>query len=191
MSPRTTKQLKEIRASKKALIMNTALKLFAVEGYYITSISKIASAANISKGLLYNYFKSKEDLLSEIFHLGMDELFKDFDPNQDGILTEEELIFFIDKTFQKLNENKDFWKLYFILIMKPSVFKIYEKRFMELVVPLFQTLENYFSAKGSKSPNAEARLLGAIIDGVGMHYILDPENFPIEIVKQIIIEKHI
>ncbi|MEA1896151.1 MAG: TetR/AcrR family transcriptional regulator [Bacteroidota bacterium] len=171
--------------------MNTALKLFAVEGYYVTSISKIASAANISKGLLYNYFKSKEDLLSEIFHLGMDELFKDFDPNHDGVLTEEELIFFIDKTFQKLNENKDFWKLYFILIMKPSVFKIYEKRFMELVAPLFQTLENYYSAKGSKNPNAEARLLGAILDGVGMHYILDPENFPIEIVKQIIIEKHI
>lgn len=191
MSPRTTKQLEEIRASKRTLIMNTALKLFAVEGYYVTSISKIASAANISKGLLYNYFKSKEDLLSEIFHLGMDELFKDFDPNHDGVLTEEELIFFIDKTFQKLNENKDFWKLYFILIMKPSVFKIYEKRFMELVAPLFQTLENYYSAKGSKNPNAEARLLGAILDGVGMHYILDPENFPIEIVKQIIIEKHI
>ena len=191
MSPRTTKQLEEIRASKKALIMNTALKLFAVEGYYITSISKIASAANISKGLLYNYFKSKEDLLSEIFHLGMDELFKDFDPNHDGVLTEKELIFFIDRTFQKLNENKDFWKLYFILIMKPSVFKIFEKRFMELVTPLFQTLKNYYSAKGSKNPNAEARLLGAILDGVGMHYILDPENFPIEIIKQIIIEKHI
>lgn len=191
MSPRTTKQLEKIRESKKALIMNTALKLFAVEGYYITSISKIASAANISKGLLYNYFESKEDLLSEIFHLGMDEIFKDFDPNQDGILTEEELIFFIDKSFQKLNENKDFWKLYFILIMKPSVFKIYGKRFMEMVAPMFHTLENYFSAKGSKNANAEARFFGAMLDGVGMHYILDPENFPIEIVKQIIIEKHI
>ena len=191
MSPRTTKQLEEIRESKKALIMNTALKLFAVEGYYITSISKIASAANISKGLLYNYFESKENLLSEIFHLGMDELFKDFDPNHDGVLTEKELIFFIDKTFQKLKENKDFWKLYFILIMKPSVFKIYEARFFELVVPILQTLENYFSARGSENPNAEARLLGAMLDGVSMNYILDPENFPIDIVKQIIIEKHI
>ena len=191
MSPRTTKQLEEIRASKKALIMNTALKLFAEDGYYVTSISKIASAANISKGLLYNYFKSKEDLLSEIFHLGMDELFKDFDPNHDGVLTEKELIFFIDRTFEKLKNNLDYWKLYFILIMKPSVFKIYEKRFMELVAPMFYTLENYFSVRGSKNPNAEARLLGAMLDGVGMHYIIDPENFPVDIVKQIIIEKHI
>jgi len=171
--------------------MNTALKLFAVEGYYITSISKIASAANISKGLLYNYFNSKEDLLSEIFHLGMNQLFEDFDPNHDGVLTKEELIFFIDKTFQKLKKNKDFWKLYFILVMKPSVFKIYEKRFLELVIPIFQMLEDYFSAKGSKNPGAEARLFGAMLDGVGMQYILDPENFPVEIVKQIIIEKHI
>ena len=171
--------------------MNTALKLFAVEGYYTTSISKIASAANISKGLLYNYFDSKEDLLSEIFYLGMNEMFEDFDPNNDGVLTEEELIFFIDGTFEKLKNNLDFWKLYFILIMKPSVFKIYEKRFMELVAPMFQTLENYFSARGSENPQAEARLLGAMLDGVGMHYILDPENFPIDIVKQIIIKKHI
>ncbi len=75
--------------------------------------------------------------------------------------------------------------------MKPSVFKIYEKRFMELVAPMFHTLESYFSARGSKNPNAEARLLGAMLDGVGMHYIIDPENFPVDIVKQIIIEKHI
>jgi len=191
MSPRTTKQLEEIRESKKNLIMSSALKLFAEDGYFSTSISKIAKVAGISKGLLYNYFASKEDLLSNIFHLGMDDIFRDFDPNHDGVLTEEELIFFIDQTFEKLKENKDFWKLYFILIMKPSVFKIYEKRFLELVVPVFQTLENYFSARGSKNSNAEARLLGAMLDGVGMNYILDPENFPIDIVKQIIIEKYI
>jgi len=191
MSPRTTEQYEEIRESKRALIMNTALKLFAEEGYYITSISKIASEANISKGNLYNYFESKENLLSEIFHLGLKEIFESFDPNHDGVLTEDELKLFIDKSFLKLKDNLAFWKLYFILIMKPSVFKIYKKQFMELIIPLIQTLENYYSAKGSKNPNAEARLLGATLDGVGMNYVFDPENFPLNIVKNIIIEKYI
>ena len=66
MSPRTEKQFEEIRVSKKALIQETALELFATKGYHSTSISMIARTAGISKGLLYNYYESKEDLLNEM-----------------------------------------------------------------------------------------------------------------------------
>jgi len=62
--PRTEKQFEEIREFRKAMIMDVALELFANEGYYPTSISKIASKAGISKGLMYNYFKSKEVLIT-------------------------------------------------------------------------------------------------------------------------------
>jgi len=54
MTPRTEQQYEEIRKSKKKLILDTALELFATEGYYPTSISKIAERARISKGLIYN-----------------------------------------------------------------------------------------------------------------------------------------
>ncbi|HRW21852.1 MAG TPA: helix-turn-helix domain-containing protein, partial [Bacteroidales bacterium] len=63
MSPRTPEQFEEIRLSKHKLILDTAMKLFASSGYHNTSISKIAKEAGISKGLIYNYFDSKEDLL--------------------------------------------------------------------------------------------------------------------------------
>ncbi|WP_459735762.1 TetR/AcrR family transcriptional regulator, partial [Peribacillus sp. N1] len=36
------------------------------QGYFATSISEIDNQAGISKGLLYNYYKVKEELLSEI-----------------------------------------------------------------------------------------------------------------------------
>ena len=35
------------------------------QGYYATPISDIAKQAGISKGLLYNYYRGKEELLSE------------------------------------------------------------------------------------------------------------------------------
>ncbi|MDX2445312.1 MAG: TetR/AcrR family transcriptional regulator [Bacteroidales bacterium] len=191
MSPRTRQQNEEIRESKRTLIMNTALKLFAEEGYYITSMSKIASSANISKGLIYNYFESKENLLTEIFYHGMHEMLEDFDPNHDGILTRDELVLFINDTFQKLKSNVDFWKLYFILIMNPPIFKIFEERLKEFMGPMIQPLEDYFSSKGSKDPKAEARMFLAILDGFGMHYVFDPQNFPIDTINQIFIEKYL
>ena len=48
MSPKTKEQVEEIRAKRMAQIKEVALELFAHDGYYNTSISKIAKAANIS-----------------------------------------------------------------------------------------------------------------------------------------------
>ena len=85
MSPRTEKQYEQIREQKRALILETALRLFADEGFHSTSISKIAKGAGISKGLMYNYFGSKEELLKDIVISGISNLTDTFDPNKDGI----------------------------------------------------------------------------------------------------------
>ena len=71
MSPRTPKQFEEIREEKKTLIMDVALEHFANEGYHNTTINHIAKHAGISKGLMYNYFESKEELLAEIINRSM------------------------------------------------------------------------------------------------------------------------
>ena len=84
MPPRTEKQFKEIRKDKKKIILDTSLELFAEKGIHSTSISMIAKKAGISKGLLYNYFDSKEELLKEIVFSGMNEIFNLFDPDKDG-----------------------------------------------------------------------------------------------------------
>ena len=64
--PRTEEQLNQIRKDRKQAIMDTALEVFASHGYESTSISMIAKKAGVSKGLMYNYFESKEDLLAHI-----------------------------------------------------------------------------------------------------------------------------
>ena len=67
MSPRTKEQFDEIRTGSKARIMQAALEVFSEEGFDKASISKIAGRAGVSKGLMYNYFKSKEELIKTIF----------------------------------------------------------------------------------------------------------------------------
>ena len=40
------------------------MELFIRQGYHATSISDVAQRAGVSKGLLYNYYEGKEDLLA-------------------------------------------------------------------------------------------------------------------------------
>lgn len=180
MSPRTDAQFEEIRENKRAIILEAALELFSTHGYHATSISLITKKAKISKGLLYNYFESKESLLEKIIIEGFEELIHFFDKNKDGVLTDEEFEYFIRESFSLIKSNVHFWKLYFSLLIQPVVIDILNKKMLEFFEPFFAIFTNFFARKGIKDPLTEVRFFAALIDGVGMHYIVDPENFPLE-----------
>jgi AcrR family transcriptional regulator len=54
------------KETKKTQIMKTALKLFAKQGFYNTTIADIAKEMEMSVGNIYNYFPSKESLAKEL-----------------------------------------------------------------------------------------------------------------------------
>jgi len=111
MSPRTPQKFQEMREEKKALIMDVALLHFANEGYFNTTIRHIARHAGISKGLMYNYFDSKEALLTAIVHRSVNEIFNYFDIDRDGYLSVDEFEYFIRKINVILREKRSFWRL--------------------------------------------------------------------------------
>jgi AcrR family transcriptional regulator len=187
--PRTGEQFGEIREQKINLIMHTALELFANEGYYPTSISRIAQKAGISKGLMYNYFAGKEDLILAIIGKGVNTLTESLDPNRDGFLTEEEFEFHVNENFRILQEHTDYWKLYFATMMQPAVFKLVAARYADFIPPLKAVVEGYFQRKGLPDPEAEAAYFDALLDGIFLNYVMDPEGFPLERVKGMIIER--
>jgi len=49
--------------ARRAQIVGAAVKLFSAQGYYTTTIQQIAREAGISTGLVYQYFRDKDDLL--------------------------------------------------------------------------------------------------------------------------------
>ncbi len=55
-------------------ILDTALDLFAKQGYEQTTMRDIAAAAECSLGLAYRYFASKEDLVLELYRWLVDQL---------------------------------------------------------------------------------------------------------------------
>ena len=190
MSPRTEEQFEEIRSAKRKLILDTALEMFANEGYYPTSISKIANAAGISKGLIYNYFKSKEEIIRTIIMQGLNDLAAFFDPDKDGILTREEIGYFIEGIFETVKRDQHFWKLYFTIFMQPPVLRLVEKPLTRLINSSLGMLTEYFKNQGYDDPQTEAILLGAILDGIGFHFVINPEGFPSDKVKEKILKMY-
>ena len=68
--------------------------------------------------------------------------------------------------------------------------KLVEKRFMVILHQYMKLLTSFFESNGYEDPEIEALLLGAILDGVGFHIMLDPENFPIDKVKDKLIKMY-
>lgn len=74
---------REIEKQRKKEILTTAKTLFFSQGFKNTSMSHIAEKAGMSKGLIYHYFKNKDELLLSFYDEGMkylQELKKTSDP---------------------------------------------------------------------------------------------------------------
>jgi len=55
-------------APLQARLLAVATELFAAKGFDATSVQEVVERARVTKGALYHYFDSKQDLLYEIYH---------------------------------------------------------------------------------------------------------------------------
>lgn len=179
MSPRTKEQFKGIREERKKQIMEAALEVFAESGYHKASISQIAKEAHISKGLLYNYFENKEELLLQVMSDGIEYLLRSY-KNQSQEEASDELREMIQTSFDMMDEDYNHWRLYFSTMMQAEVQDLVMARLMETLMPVFENLARIFTELGFKEPYNEAKIFGAMLDGLGMNYLLDAESFPKE-----------
>jgi AcrR family transcriptional regulator len=66
MSPRTAADNAKVRAAAREKILEAGLKVFARRGFHAATITDIAKAAGLSHGLVYHYFKTKDDIFLEL-----------------------------------------------------------------------------------------------------------------------------
>ena len=48
--------------------LDAAVRVFARKGFHASRVGDIAEEAGVAHGLLYHYFRSKEEVLETIFH---------------------------------------------------------------------------------------------------------------------------
>ncbi|MHC1745114.1 MAG: TetR/AcrR family transcriptional regulator [Syntrophobacteraceae bacterium] len=66
------------QADKHQRILDAAIKIFAVKGFFQAKVSEIAREAGVADGTVYLYFKNKDELLISIFEVKMREVIQQF-----------------------------------------------------------------------------------------------------------------
>lgn len=188
MCPRTDKQFEEIRESKRSQIIEAAIECFAKRGYHAVSISELAEYAGISKGLMYNYFKSKDELLKNIFTEILSIMMQMFDLDKEGKVDGKSMVKYLDRFFKHLKSHIILWKMYMAIFSQPAVQEILKDEIQEASIEPMKLLENYFKARGFKNPKTEVAFLSTLFSGVLFEYLSDPDNYPIDQIKKRILK---
>lgn len=69
---------------KKQAILDAALRLISENGFHGTAMSKVAKEAGVSAGIIYHYFKNKDELIVEIYRAIKKELVRVLTAPLDG-----------------------------------------------------------------------------------------------------------
>lgn len=186
--PRTEKQFEEIRKEKRTMIMDVALELFATNGFHATSMSQIARQAKISKGLAYNYFESKNELLNAVIDQGFDEI-SNFTVNPGATaVTDEELIEFIEQSFEKVSKDIQHWKLFYSLMLQPQIAENFTERYVQAAEPFFTLIYQFLESKGNTDPKGDLMIISMMIEGAFLYAVAAPGVFPLEQMKKQVID---
>ncbi len=188
MTPLSKEQFEAKREQSKEVILFSALTLFSEKGYYNTSISDIAKYAKISKGLMYNYFKSKEELLETILSHSLEHISELNKPALKINDPYKRMEFVIRTAFKELVKDRKIYKMFISLSLQVE----YEKEANIILAKFwnfhFNNAISIFKEMGYENYKNEAYKFGASMDGIMLHYLWFGENiYPLkEMVKNII-----
>jgi len=92
---------------KAEVIKAAAVRVFAREGFYRARMEAVAHEAKVAVGTIYNYFKSKEEILLSIFQAEFDEQMPLFDELQASSLPiPDQIKQILDEHFCLLRKRK-------------------------------------------------------------------------------------
>jgi AcrR family transcriptional regulator len=180
--PKTTNQ--------KQHIVETALKLFALHGYASTPVSLIAKKANVSQGLLYNFFKNKDELLRTIIEMGAADIANSMRSYTEITDPREAIRTHVLKTIEIVQRKKVFWRLLHTVRLQGLVLNTVERQFKEIKIHVTRVFETVFKKLHVSNPKLEAILFLTQIDGLVILYLQD-EGIPLKKLADQLIKRYV
>jgi len=145
---------------KQGRILNCGLELFAKNGYNATSTSQVAKLAEVSEGLIFRHFKSKEGLLNAIVQEGQQKV----DQLYASVINETEpkavIKKYIEIPFLVPETEYSFWKLLFTLKWELGIDS------SEKIKPVVRVLSKAFKQLSYENSDLEAEFLVHYMDGL-------------------------
>lgn len=164
----------------KEKILDTAIRLFAANGYHRTSTSDIATAAKVSKGLMYNYFKSKDEMLLAIVEQANQSMFTIADTMTPHVSYVKTLRKFLDTYAHNLKTNKEYLSFQLSLLLQPDLKAIVSAPLRSRADHLLHVTLMMFKNTGAREPEMRARRFISELDGIALHYLAVFNDYPLD-----------
>jgi AcrR family transcriptional regulator len=188
MSPRSKELSKKMKAESRGAILGAALELFARKGYSATTTDQIARKARVSKGLIFNHFPSKQDLLLTIIYEEFDLLVPVLEVWTDGQSPKEKFVALVNTWIDLLKNKPLLIRLTLQLNLDEEYRKLMKKRGKQYLELYAERMRALLVRLGSQTPELDAYLLSLIFDGFASNYTVAPDLFPLDEVKDHFVE---
>jgi len=104
---------KEKKESKYQRIMEAAIRIFARNGFFQSTISQIAREAGVADGTIYLYFKNKDDILVSCFNERTIQVFEQFQKEvEKADSTVEKLRNLVQRHLEEFQRDRDMALVY-------------------------------------------------------------------------------
>jgi len=160
--------------NKEAVILESAIKIFAKHGYHNSRISQIAKEAGIASGSVYLYYKNKEDLLARIFQNVWEQLYHEISLiyKRKDLSAIDKIEFLIDLIFDIFSANPP---LATVFVNEQIHLKKETNAFFHFYTEFFNTGEKILEEgikEGSLNSNLNVNVFKFFLLG-GMRYLLE------------------
>lgn len=173
-------------------ILRSAARVFRDAGFQTASMARVARAAGVSKGLPYHYFESKESLAAAVVAEHLEEVLAVLSGWPPGPPAGR-LRWFLRTALDDARARADSYRLFLSLALQPATRRLVmdevAARRRELG-RLDVTLRSLLVDLGHPTPDTEALILRAAVDGLIQYLILEPDRFPTDEAVERLMELH-
>lgn len=176
---------------KREQLIEIATKLFSERGFENTPLSVVCEEANVSKGLISHHFKSKNELLREIF-LRTTKLIVEINTNEKvNQSPQEQLVELLESFFLQLEADKLLFQFNLNVIVQPNTRKILNDLIEERSSFILAKTKTIFNKIDTKNSLVKSHMFIAELDGIALNYLGIYEDFPLKQIKELIIKKYV
>lgn len=159
-------------SDKKEIIRQSAIVIFAKQGYFNTTTDQIADHAGIAVGTIYNYFKNKQDILEYIFtqeYEKRSKLFQEIMTKDQH--TADKLMAIVKKHFDEVVDNPSLIKIMLYERQNAKNYSYKDSRLKEIFTHILEEGLRKGEIKKEIEPQIVSSFVFGSIEGIMRDYL--------------------
>ena len=175
--PRTESQFREMREQARGAILAAALRVFGEKGFDGATTAEIAAAAGVSKGLVFNYFPSKDALLEALIEETLGQALDCWEAADWSGDPAGQLARIVDNGVAEVLRRPEFHRLYFSLVVQPggsAAVAAATARLLPRLGGYYGRTAGLMAALGSDDPESDSRLFQFALNGLAQTIVVSP-----------------